>query len=175
MKKTLILFTLFAALLSLTAVAQPPADSGPQGGPHGQGNPEAWQQRSAARFEMLAKRLDLSEEQTTQWQEIVARHRQAHRGDAEEFHALQEELRTQMGSETPDTARIGELTLALREHREKAQANRTELNAELRTILTPEQVEIFDQMQARRGPRGERDGRHQGHRPGRRPGGSGGF
>lgn len=144
--------TLIALMLGLTTAlagwAQP-SDSAvfPGDGPR---EPGRWH---AQRMERMVEYLELSESQTLEWQAILDAHRTAapDRQQTEEMvEAWQEEFRTLADQAEPDLERLGQLALDIHRSRESRSLSRERLFTELRSVLTPEQSDKLDALQAAR-------------------------
>ena len=128
---------------------------GPGVGPGGPGGPP---------FEMIAEHLGLSDEQKAQARAIFEKQMAATKplmkaaGDAAA--AFEKALET----DTPDAAAIGQAAIAMRNARRDVQTAHQAGFAEIKAILTPEQLAKVEAMEKQRGD----------HRPGFGPGGPGG-
>lgn len=165
-----------AALLALPviALAQPPnapgggpgfgprADVAGAGGPRAHG-PAHRGHRLFRDFGFVADFLDLTEAQREQARNLHQELRERHRALRQERRTLRQEMRTELGAEAPDTSRIGELTVALHEQRQKGRALTEQAMADFEALLTEDQLESFrhlrQTLQERRQER--REGRHQ--------------
>jgi Spy/CpxP family protein refolding chaperone len=119
--------------------------------------------RTAATLEYLG----LTEEQKASWRALREKQRERMEPLRAEGRDLRLKLRTALDAETPDAATVGEATLALKAHREKARAVREAFEQQLRAVLTPEQQQKLDAMKAARRTL-ERGRGHRGDRPGLR-------
>ncbi len=92
--------------------------------------------------------------------------------------SLEQELRLLSNSDNPDAGRIAELEAAIEANRTATEALMGAHRTQIRSLLTPDQQLIFDQLEfgpreGRRGPRGPRGdnndmgGGRRGNRPGR--------
>jgi Spy/CpxP family protein refolding chaperone len=152
------LVVLLAALLALPALAlaQPPAGPpsapGPGFGPHA-GGPGLHGFRGGpggrgpfGNLGFVADFLDLTDEQREQARSLREDLMESHRALWEQTRTLRQELRAALDEETPDTAHIGELTLALHEQRQKARALREQALSDFEALLTADQLETFQQL-----------------------------
>lgn len=119
--------------------------------------------RSAA----IAEYLGLTDQQKASWRALEGKHREQLQPLRDEGRELRLKLRTALEAETPDAAAVGEATLALKAHREKAREQRKAFEQELRALLSPEQQQKLDAMKAARRSLGRGRG-HRGDRPGMR-------
>ena len=151
-----------ALLITFPLVAQP-GGPGPRGGHLEEGGP---------RIEKLAELLDLTADQTEQWQALMETRRETARAQGEELRATQEQIRELASTENPELEQLGRLTLDLHRGMEAMKGLREGFDEELATILTPEQREKLELLREarrafdpeKRGPEGrkERGGRRGG-------------
>ena len=127
------------------------------------------QRGGAARLEVLAEELGLSEEQSAKWQATIDQHIQSREAIRKQMAELRQEFNRLAATENPDLERLGEIALTLHREARVTQPDRQLLLTELKAILTPEQLEQFDSLPASRqlGRSGERPMRRQ--RPTREP------
>jgi Spy/CpxP family protein refolding chaperone len=110
----------------------------------------------------LVEYLGLTDQQKTGWRALHEQRREAMKPFAEEGRALRQRLREAVEAPTPDPAAVGEATLALKAHREKARAEREGFRAKLEGLLDPAQKEKLKALEAARRVGPGRDGR-RGH------------
>jgi len=159
MKKILSATALAAGVLGAGAIL---VTAGPQGPAH-QGRGEG------GRYQRMAEYLGLTEEQQASWKSLHEQHKTEMEPLREEGRELHERLRAAIEAENPDPTAVGTATLALKQHREKARADRKAFTEKLTSTLTPEQKTKFDAFKASH-PGGY--GKHGGKgRRGPRPGG----
>ena len=162
LKKTLIVALSLFALAASTAWAQPPG-SGPFGGDEGFRG-AGWRANRMAR---LAEYLDLSESQIAEWQAVQDQHFEGVPDRLEVSSNVadwREEFRALAAEETPDLELLGRLALDIHRAQESFRESRQQLTDELERILTPEQAEKFEALEAARdisGHRGRRSARHR--------------
>jgi len=104
----------------------------------------------AARLEALAEELDLSEEQAAKWQATIDEHFQSREATHKQIADLREEFNRLAETENPDLERLGEIALILHREVRDTRPLRQQLVTELKEILTPEQMELFDTLVASR-------------------------
>ena len=148
-----------AALYLLTAVAV--------GGTMGSGN--AWADRGGDRDggcacsqwdggwkghgqqgDRLAKALDLSKEQTEQVKAIFRKHRDATAPLRQEMMSGRRVLRTLIQSDKPDEAAIREQVKKIAATGGDLAVRWAKVSQEVRTVLTPEQIQKFRTLQEKR-------------------------
>ena len=103
--------------------------------------------------------LDLSEEQieaVEALRETVRADMEAHRTEAR---ALHEQLRTALENESPDPAQVGQLVIDLHRQKEQGRAAWESVESQFAALLTPEQLEKWENFKELRGNRRER--RHE--------------
>jgi protein CpxP len=117
--------------------------------------PRNWQGR---RGTALAEYLGLDAQQKTAWRQLQQQHRDEMKPLRDEGRDLRQKLRVAVNAEKPDAQAVGEATLALKAHREKMKASRAAFEQKLAALLTPEQKQKLDALQAARqfGRRGKR-------------------
>ena len=143
MRKMLISLMLFGGLL----LAQGPgAGRGPM--PRGYGQPGAMGAGLAGGAEALKAHLGLSDSQMEQLRTMRREQVQAARPDAEAMRAKAQELRALMQTQSPDPAKVGALTVELKQLREKIEASRDGLSVRAAGILTPEQKTKLSELEA---------------------------
>jgi Spy/CpxP family protein refolding chaperone len=158
--KILATFTVTALL----AAAAPAAFAQPPGGHRGGRGP------GHAHGRDLTELLDLTDEQREAWRQARRSHFEAQRPSIERIRELREQLNTELQSDSPDAATVGEYVISIREIDAALDASRGDLDSALREMLTDEQKTRFDEWKAanpgsRRGfgPGGWHDRRHRGH------------
>lgn len=151
--------TLLAAA-ALILVSLPPVTAQSQGFARPRdGRGPGGERTGAARLETLAEELDLSEEQAAKWQQTIDEHFQSREAAHKQIADLREEFNRLAETENPDLERLGEIALILHREVQDTRPQRQQLVSELKAILTPEQLELFDSMVAS----------HRSSRPGERP------
>lgn len=111
----------------------------------------------------LIRALDLSEEQIKQAREIRENTRRQVQPLAEEQRALRQELRTALEGEAPSSEAVGSIVISLHQNRQQVRDLHQQALTDFEAILTPEQLERFQQFRERRQDR--RFGpRHRGNR-----------
>jgi Spy/CpxP family protein refolding chaperone len=106
----------------------------------------------AMRLQMLAIALDLTDDQITLAQDLSAEFRTANGGSMQQRHELHQQLRDSLESGSTDACAIGQQMLQIRQAGETAKSAREDFRSNLAAILTPEQKEKFDALEAARGP-----------------------
>ena len=158
--KTLVFLTL-AAMMVLgvgTALAQRPGAGYGQGHGRGFGDGEF---DSGHRLEMLADRLELSDEQVAAIKDIQAQGREENMGLRKELMRLRNELQGEMLKDDPSEGVAQDLIGKIGALRTEIQANRLKNRLKVRKQLTPEQRDKmllmrgkFQRGEGRRGARG---------------------
>jgi Spy/CpxP family protein refolding chaperone len=115
------------------------------------------------RAAFVAKYLGLTDQQKASWRALEEQQRERMKPLRAEGRELRTKLRQALDLEAPDATAVGEATLALKAHREKARAQREAFEQQLRALLSPEQQRKLDAMKAARRTlgrgRGDRFGR----------------
>jgi len=107
----------------------------------------------------LARELNLSDKQKTQWKQLREEHFQSIQPLIEQERQIHDQIRQQLEGASADPDAVGKLMIQGHELGKQFKASRDELDAKLGQILTPEQKTKFDAMKQRRmqgGPRGFR-------------------
>lgn len=116
------------------------------------------------------ERLGLSEEQKQQVKALHEKHRGEMRPLLESARNAHEAFRQAIEAENADATAVGQAVLAMHAAEKRLESARNALHEELKSILTPEQVEKLDAARERgAGPGPGRGG--PGFRPRRGPGG----
>lgn len=167
------ILTVLAAALCLAAalplMAQGPGfgpghGPGPGAGPGAAFGPADGQGPHLGR---LAGWLELTDEQIEAARALFETVRTEAEPLRDEQKALRDELRTVLEADAPDATEVGTLVLALHDNRQEIRGLREAAWADFEALLTPEQLEKLEQLQAVR--------QHFGRRgPGRAAGGSSG-
>jgi Spy/CpxP family protein refolding chaperone len=97
--------------------------------------------------------LGLSDEQKAQWQELRQKNREALRPLVESARQAHKAYRDALEAANPDAATVGNAALAARAADEKLREARQASFKELKSILTPEQLEKLEQSTRRGGRR----------------------
>lgn len=161
-KKTLSITLALIAVAVLASWAQPP-DFPSFGGEEGS-RFEHWQEGRMAR---MVEYLELSESQTAEWRAILRSHSATAPDRLEVFKSAdtwREEFRVLAAEENPDLEQLGQLALDIHRAHEFVRTSRQQLVSELQTILTPEQAEKLEALEAARdfsAPRGRQGPRHR--------------
>ena len=150
-----------AAILSvatggaIASAAQPAGDEGRA------------ERRAGRRGAALADALGLTEQQKADWTALHEQQREQMKPLMEEGTALRNKLREAVEAASPDPRTVGEATLALEAHRQKARAQREAFRQKLEGLLDPAQKEKLKAFEAgrragtgREGRRGPRVPRH---------------
>ena len=120
-----------AALLCGTMLAQvPPFEGG--------------ERRGGLRGEQLKNLLELTDEQIDGLKGLRRSSRESLMSTLQEMRQKRGELRDAMEQEAPDSALVGELTIALKALREQIKAQRDEQREQALALLTPSQIEALD-------------------------------
>lgn len=117
-----------------------------------------------ARMDRIVEKLDLSEVQRDALEELMDSRRGMMRGHHEEMMRATERLETEIKSDIFDENAIRSAASDVAALREDAAVERAQMRQELAKILSPEQLERFEEMQHRRGGKEQRPQR----RPARR-------
>ena len=169
MKSKAIVASIAALVLSATiAVAQPRPGAGPGPG-HGPGDGPGAQGEGP-----LVEFLQLTDAQRESWTGFHEEFRTAAEPLFEQQKALHEQLRTALDSGA-DAAAVGQIMITLHANRNAIESLRAQLEQNLRSVLTAEQVVRYEAFRAaqqvqRRGP-GQGQGPGQGPGAGRGAGG----
>ena len=97
------------------------------------------------------EQLDLSAEQREQLEQIRARHQEETRLSHDQLQAAHERFADLAHAETLDETALREAAATMAEARTEMMIARAGMMNEIRQILTPEQLEQFQQMRQRRG------------------------
>ncbi len=98
---------------------------------------------SSSRLEMIAERLDLSDEQVKQFEEIHEGKREKRIAFQKEMRQLRHNLEGVMMEDDPDAGRARNLTEAIGALHTKMQVDMLDMRLTLRSILTQEQRDKF--------------------------------
>jgi len=119
----------------------------------------------------MAERLDLTEEQQGQIEDLMAQHREQMQAQHELMKAARTALRDQTEAEVFDEVAIREAAGVVASLQAELMVERALLHNQVRQVLTPEQFDAFQEIQERRRDfRGERPGRRHGGRHLHHPG-----
>ncbi|NHZ73245.1 MAG: periplasmic heavy metal sensor [Nitrospirae bacterium] len=160
--KTLIVTVIGLMILPLALYAQPPG----AGGFHGP--EEGHFPGGERRLEAAADYLELTDGQRVEWEGILDSHRETVRQEWQDRADLRQQFRDLAEAENPDLTELGSLALTMHRRTEAMRSGRSDLNDQLASILTPDQVEKFEALKAARDtvhPRGKRGRPHHGARP----------
>jgi Spy/CpxP family protein refolding chaperone len=122
-----------------------------------------WDQTS--RFERVAQFLELDADQAEQWLQIVENEQSRSVLRHDEIVDLRSRFRDQAESDTPDLESLGQIALDVYHQLEASRQDHEQMKSELESILTPEQLDRFEALEAARGFSGPK---HRG--PGQRAG-----
>lgn len=102
----------------------------------------------------LKQALNLSDAQVQQIREITRQQMEATKPLAEQMRSKGEALREEMKKSSPDQARVGQLSVELKDLREQLRSKRTARGESLSSVLTPEQKEKLKALEeaAKLGP-----------------------
>jgi len=162
LKKTLSIALTLSAIAALASWAQPP-DLAPFGGDEDP-RTEGWR---AGRMARMAEYLELSESQVAEWQTVLDQHFEGvsdRRQISDSVTDWREEFRVLAAEESPDLEQLGQLALDIHRAHESFRSSRQQFTDELQRILTPEQAEKFEALEAAReiaGHRGRKSARHR--------------
>lgn len=102
--------------------------------------PGAWRQRTgAANLDALKQYLNLTDAQLDQLRAVRREAAQSARPEARQIQEKARALREEMQSANPDQAKVGRLTVELKQLREQLRAGRSDVSEKARAILTPDQ------------------------------------
>jgi Spy/CpxP family protein refolding chaperone len=101
------------------------------------------------RGERLATYLGLTDQQRTQWDGIVAKHRESMKSLREEGRTLRQKAREAVDNNAPD-AQVGAAVKAAHAQREKIRAANEAFESQLKSVLTPEQLKKYEAFKAAR-------------------------
>ena len=161
-KKTLSITLTLTAVAVLASWAQPP-DSPSFGGEEG----DRFERLQEDRMVRMIEYLELSESQTIEWQAIADRHTETAPDRGEMFKSIgtwREEFRVLAADDNPDLERLGQLALDIHTAHESLRASREQFHTELQTVLTPEQADKLEALEAAKefsGRRGRKSPRHR--------------
>ena len=172
MRTILSLLFLVGGLLPALLAAQP----GPPTlrGPHEPGVPERFGETDASRLDVLSDYLELSDAQRYEVEAIFEAGRTERQAAAEAQRETAAALRDELDVDTPDPRRVGELVIALERQKETFAAAGQAQHDAIAALLTPEQKERYDALEAARDLRPKPPGPRHYRRPSRRaaPGGA---
>jgi Spy/CpxP family protein refolding chaperone len=126
------------------------------------------ERRAGGRGAALAESLGLTDQQKAEWNALHEKQREEMKPVMEEGRALRKRLREAVEAASPDATAVGEATLALEAHRQKARAQREAFRQKLEGLLDPAQKEKLKAFESGRRTGMGREGR-RGHRLHRRP------
>ena len=98
------------------------------------------------RVEAIVRALALDEAQTAKLQELAATLKSQVEPLREERRDLRQQLEAEMAAAAPNTERVGRLTLALRDGREKARAALGDFDRSFSALLTPDQLSRYQEL-----------------------------
>ena len=104
----------------------------------------------AMRLQVLAVALELSDDQVTEAKDLFADFGTSNSASMQQRRELHEQLRTSLDSGDPEACAIGQQMLQMHRLGEEARAVREGLRSSLAAILTQEQQEKFDALEAAR-------------------------
>lgn len=168
MKKTIRLVALIAGLASATVFGShfAQADEG------GKSCPEFKEQRHHGhpfmhhRFEKMAAKLGLSEQQKVKMKEIFKQNREQAKPVFDRLITEKRNLRTLVQADRTDERAIRAQAAKLAVVEGDMAIQRAHMAKQIRAILTPEQVEKFKAMQKERDQKFDKFREHHGKRPG---------
>jgi Spy/CpxP family protein refolding chaperone len=162
-----IIQTVSAAIILVASAGSALGQPGPPGGKGFRGPGEGF------RADRIAEVLELSDEQRSQWRNLHGELRATIGPLMEERRILHQQVRTALGSDSPDSCAIGELMVGIHNIGEEQRAAHDNMREQLTSILTPEQQAKFEALHELReerwryGPMGDRPfGRGFRHGPG---------
>lgn len=154
-----IVLSLAAALsLGATAFAADPAcplggpDGGPGGGPGGLSPTE----RIERMMRRASHRLNLSDAQQTALKEILARHQSELSPLMDRARTERQALRAIVSAETLDETALEKQAAKIAETTRELTIARAHLRADMKSVLSPEQIDTLMQARRQRGGRGAR-------------------
>ena len=144
-RKSLLFGALVATLLGFAAFslsAQPPDSR--------LGDPSTREWDHSKRFERIAEFLELSTDQAEQWMAIVDE--QQSRGNLRrvEIADLRAQFDELADQDPPDFDQLGRVALEIHHEIEAVRRERDQIKVDLELLLTPEQVERFQELHASR-------------------------
>jgi len=145
-------------ILPMALCAQPP---GAEGFP---GPEEKRYPGGDRRLEAAADYLELTDGQLDEWEGLLDSHRQTVRQEWRDLAELRQQFRDLAETENPDLAELGSLALTMHRRAEAMRGDRSDLEDQLASILTPDQVEKFEALKIAREtvrPRGKRGHPHR--------------
>lgn len=151
--------TLLAATAALSLAAAGVVSAQPRGPRGGDGDGPGLHR--AARF------LELTEDQKTRLAELREQGRPERERIREASRAAHERLREALEAESPDPTTVGEAAIEVHSLREQQRASRESFENAFESLLTPEQLQKWEMMQASRAAGGGPFRQH-GRGPGRR-------
>lgn len=155
MKRIAVVGAVFGALLSSgAAIGQGPGTEhhGPREGrgPGGPGGPGF----GPPPIEMITERLGLSEDQQAQLKALREKNRADNKALFDSARAAHEAFDKALEADAPDAATVGRLAIALHATQKKMDAVRRADFEQMKSILTPEQIEMLPQRPHEHGPEG---------------------
>jgi Spy/CpxP family protein refolding chaperone len=124
----------------------------------------------ARRVDRVASYLGLSDQQKESWRALRERQRDEMKPVLEEGRTLRDRLRTALQAEPQDPTTIGQAMIDLKAQRDKVKVRREAYRQQLRALLTPEQQQKLDALEAARALGRGSKGRMGRRGPGRRHG-----
>ncbi len=167
MKKTIRLIAVIAGLASATAfgshLAQ--ADEGKKSCPEYAEQHHHGHHFMHERFEKMAAKLGLSEQQKVKMKEIFKQNREQAKPIFDRLITEKRNLRTLVQADKTDEAAIRAQAAKLGAVEGDLAIQRAHMDKQIRAILTPQQVEKFKALQKEREQRFEKFREHHGKRP----------
>ena len=145
-KRSIILGAVAALMIGLAAYAlsAQPIDRGYQG----EWSP-GWDH--SRRLETVAQYLDLDASQTDRWIQIIDDQQARRDLRRDQIMELRARFKTLADQDSPSLEALGQTALDIYDELETFRLERGQIQAELESILTPEQQERFEAVQAARG------------------------
>lgn len=158
-KKSFVLVAIIALLVGFAAFAlsAQPLERGfdhPRSGD--------WDQTS--RFERVAQFLELDADQAERWLQVVENEQSRSVLRRDEIIDLRSQFRDEAERDAPNLETLGQVALEIYNELEASRLDHEQMKTELESILTLEQLDRFEALQAARGFSGPKH-RGQGHRP----------
>ena len=137
-----------ACLMAMAAVAFPVAALA-QLGPPGEGGPPERGDRGPSP-ERLAAALELDDEQTAEVEALFKAHRDSMDPLRQQIRELRQELELMVEGTHPDPTTVGNLFLEIHALHADSESSRQELEADIETLLTAEQLQKWELLKSMR-------------------------
>ena len=109
------------------------------------------------RFERIVQFLDLDADQAEQWLRWVDEQQARSAFRRDQIDGLRQEFRIEADRDTPDLEELGRIALEIYNELQSSRTERDQIKSDLESLLTPDQLDRFEALDAARGL----SGRHQ--------------